>query len=170
MIPDKKPTVEDLFSQWFDGEANSKNNQRTKDAVAFVVTLLTEDPRFTVKYLTKEMAQDLINLVDGRDSVGQQTVEDESSIIELIKTYDACVEKTKEALIDLCDKVQHVQPDRELMVASIMNARDITKPTAEAQWSRFKKVLMNEDTIKQIEDGNFQLSIKTDSTKKYQKN
>lgn len=82
-------------------------------------------------------------------------------LINTFKTQNALMQLASRMLVEACDMAYSLA--RFEVVDAMMKAYNITKPSAEARYSRLKEVIHNEDLRKQILNKEVELSMRTTS-------
>jgi hypothetical protein len=91
-------------------------------------------------------------------------------LVALFTEYSEHVEKAELMFIKFAKFVNENQLDRATVVVSIQKARGCTYETADQQYSRMKKLLNDEETLKALEAGEITLRVARERTKTAQKN
>ena len=92
------------------------------------------------------------------------------TLVAIYSEYNTTVEKAESLFVKFARAVSDGQYDRGTVVASIQKARNCTYETADQQYSRIKKLLNDEETLKALEAGEITLRVAREKTKTPQKN
>lgn len=91
-------------------------------------------------------------------------------LVAAFRQLQSAEDTYKSALIKAATIAQAEKCTRAQIVLSYMEARGVTKATAEGQISRVKKILMDEETLQALIDGKMNLKTAREKTTTKQKN
>ena len=93
-----------------------------------------------------------------------------TKLVEALRTFDRSKDETKSYLIDVATIVQEEQLTRAEVVASMIEARGVSKGTAESQYSRMKKIFTDGETLEALRSGEIDLKTAREKSVKKQEN
>lgn len=93
-----------------------------------------------------------------------------AELVKALRTFDRSKDETKSYLIDVASIVQEKQLTRAEVVASMIEARGVSKATAESQYSRMKKIFTDSDTLEALRSGEIDLKTAREASVKKQEN
>lgn len=110
------------------------------------------------------------NAAAGAKTAEKPPVVANTKLVEALRTFDRSKDETKSYLIDVATIVQEEQLTRAEVVASMIEARGVSKATAESQYSRMKKIFTDGETLEALRSGEIDLKTAREKSVKKQEN
>lgn len=115
----------------------------------------------------KEKCKEITEKIDkvNRDLVQCQSIEAKSDpeLQGIVEDYDKALREVKDKYFQMIQRVREHWLSRADVVATFMEARNLTFETAQVQYARMKKIFNNEEILQLLEQGlNLEVTLKPD--------